>query len=83
MLLFILACAQPTLDTGGPAPMPLLTVPCPPQQTITLAREGALDSLAMCRPDGPCTYVWGWMTGEGLTVACGVGGSLEVQWATP
>ena len=38
--------------------MPLLTMPCPQGQTITLTREGALDSLAMCAQCGELEVQW-------------------------
>jgi hypothetical protein len=75
MLLLLLACAQPTpIDTADTA-LPLLSLPCPTGQTLTLPRLGALQSVTI---DG--AYSWGWLTGESLTVDCGVGGALEVQW---
>jgi hypothetical protein len=75
MLFFILACAQPATDTADTGPLPLLSIPCPTGQTLTLPRLGALQSVTL---DGG--YAWGWLTGETLTVPCKAGGALEVQW---
>jgi hypothetical protein len=74
MLLLLLACTQPAPDTADTA-LPLLSLPCPVGQTLTLPRLGALESVTL--DDG---YAWGWLTGESLTVPCGAGGILEVQW---
>ena len=74
MLLLLLACTTYTPDTADTA-LPLLSLPCPVGQTLTLPRLGALQSVTI---DG--AYSWGWLTGESLTVDCGAGGDLEVQW---
>ena len=76
MLLLLLACTTPTPDTADTGPLPLLSMPCPTGQTLTLPRLGALESVTL---DGG--YAWGWLTGDTLTVPCGAGGELEVQWA--
>ena len=75
MLLMLLACITPTPTDSDTAPLPTIVLPCPAGQTLTLPRLGALQSVAL---DGG--YVWAWLTGEGLTVECGRGGELEVQW---
>jgi len=75
MLLFLLACTTPApTDTADTGPLSL-SLPCPTGQTLTLPRLGALQSVTL--DDG---YAWGWLTGETLTVPCGAGGALEVQW---
>lgn len=74
MLLMLLSCTTPTIDSDT-APLPTLALPWPAGQTLTLPRLGALQSVAL---DGG--YVWSWLTGETLTVSCAQGGELEVQW---
>jgi len=73
--LLSVACTAPTpIDTADTGPLSL-SLPCPTDQTLTLPRMGALQSVTL---DGG--YAWGWLTGESLTVPCGAGGELEVQW---
>lgn len=74
MLTLLLACTTPTIDSDT-GPLPAIAIPCPAGQTLTLPRLGTLDAATL---DGG--YVWGWLTGETLTISCAQGGELEVQW---